>query len=141
MEMQVSTVVDRSVAKVWDFYAVNHVENHPRWDSDLELEKLSDGPIGLGTVIKRRNTRYDTPTEGSMEVVEFEPEKVMGVMIQDGPIATRGRAVFSPVSSDATAMTIWAEFPGMDDSMVDKIKPLMERSAAAIKQLIESEPD
>ena len=36
-------------------------------------------------------------------------------------------------------MTIWAEFPGMDDSMTDKIRPLMERSAHAIKQLIESE--
>jgi len=71
VEVGVSTVVDRPVATVWDFYAIHHVENHPRWDPDLELEKLSDGPIGLGTLIKRRNTRYDTPTEGTMEVIEY----------------------------------------------------------------------
>lgn len=141
MEIQVSTVVDRSLATVWDFYAVHHVENHPRWDPDLELEKLSDGPIGVGTLIKRRNMRYDTPTEGSMEVVEFEPLRVMGLRIQDGPVETRGRATFSAVAPDTTDVTIWAEFPGMDDSMADRIRPLMERSAAAIKKLIESEPD
>ena len=139
MEIDVSTVVDRPVATVWNFYAVHHVENHPRWDPDLELEKLSDGPIRLGTVIKRRNARYDTPTQGTMEVVEFEPEAVMGVKIQDGPIETRGRATFSAATPTTTDMTIWAEFPGMDDSMADKIRPLMERSAMTIKYLIESE--
>jgi hypothetical protein len=35
MELEVSTVVDRPVAVVWNFYAVHHVENHPRWDPDL----------------------------------------------------------------------------------------------------------
>jgi len=48
---------------------------HPGWDPDLELEKLSEGPIGLGTVIRRENTRYDTPTEGRMEVVDWEAER------------------------------------------------------------------
>ena len=139
MEIEVSTVVDRPIATVWDFYAVRHVENHPRWDPDLELVKLSDGPIGLGTLIKRRNMRYDTPTEGSMEVIEFVPERVMGVRIQDGPIETTGRATFSAATPDTTNMTIWADFPRMDDSMADKIRPLMERSAQTIKQLVESE--
>jgi hypothetical protein len=139
VEIEISTVVDLPVAAVWDFYAVHHVENHPRWDPDLELEKLSDGPIALGTLIKRRNIRYDPPTEGTMEVVDFEPGQVMGVMIQDGPIETRGRATFSTASPDTTRMTIWAEFPGLDDSMFDKIRPLMERSAQNIKTLIESE--
>jgi hypothetical protein len=92
VEIAVSTTVHRPLATVWDFYAVHHVENHPRWDPDLELEQLSEGPIGLGTRIKRRNTRYETPTEGTMEVVEFEPQKALGVAIQDGPIETRGRA-------------------------------------------------
>lgn len=125
---------------VWEFYAVHHVENHPRWDPDLELEQVSHGPIGLGTLIKRRNLRYDTPTEGSMEVTELEPQRVMGVKIQDGPVETRGRATFSAATPTTTDVTIWADFPGMDDSMTSRIRPLMERSAAAIKQLIESEP-
>ena len=79
MELEVSTVVDRPPAVVWDFYAVHHVENHPRWDPDLELENTPGGPIRVGTVIRRRSTRFDPPTEGTIEVVEFESQKLMRV--------------------------------------------------------------
>lgn len=139
MEVEVTTVVDRPVAIVWSFVALNHVQNHPRWDPDIELEQITDGPIGLGTVIKRRNTRYETPTQGTMEVVEFEPEKVMGSRIHDGAIEMNGRVTLVAEDEDRTAITLWAESPGMDDSMVEKIAPLMHRSAQTIKRLIESE--
>ncbi len=79
MELEVTTVIDRPVSIVWDFYAVHHVENHPRWDPDIELETATDGPIGVGTVIRRRSTRFETPTEGTMEITEFVPERTMKV--------------------------------------------------------------
>jgi uncharacterized protein YndB with AHSA1/START domain len=139
MQLEVSVVIDRPVATVWDFYAVHHVENHPRWDPDLELENTSDGPIGVGTVIRRRSTRFETPTEGTMEVVEFEPEKAMRVKTQDGPTTINGWALFGARGNDETELTIGGEFPGMDDSMEEKIRPLMERSCANIKSLIESD--
>jgi Polyketide cyclase / dehydrase and lipid transport len=139
MEVEVTTVVDRPVATVWNFVALNHVQNHPRWDPDIELDQITEGPIGLGTVIKRRNTRYETPTEGTMEVVEFEPEKVMGSKIHDGAIETNGRVTLVAEDQDRTAITLWAEFPGMDESMAERIAPLMQRSAQTIKRLIESE--
>lgn len=77
MEVEVTTVVDRPVATVWDWYAVHHVENHPRWDPDMEMEQISEGPIGVGTVIKRHVSRFGNTTEGTMEILEFEPEKAM----------------------------------------------------------------
>jgi len=54
--IQVSEVVDRAVEDVFHFYAHDHVRNHPRWDPDMQLEQFSDGPIGVGTVIRRVNT-------------------------------------------------------------------------------------
>lgn len=139
MELEVTTAVARPVSVVWDFYAVHHVENHPRWDPDLSLEKTSDGPIGLGTVIRRRNTRYETPTESTMEVVEFDPEHMMRLAIQDGPITTNGWARFTSLAEGRTELTLGAHFPDVDDSMAEKIRPLMERSARTIKDLVESE--
>ncbi len=139
MELEVTTVIDRPVSLVWDFYAVHHVENHPRWDPDLELENATDGPIGVGTVIRRRSTRFETPTEGTMEITEFEPERTMKVRTQDGPIRINGWALFASPSEHQTELTIGGEFPGMDDSMKEIIRPLMERSAANIKALIETE--
>ena len=38
MRLDVSEVIDRPPADVFRFYAVNHVQNHPRWDLDMELE-------------------------------------------------------------------------------------------------------
>jgi hypothetical protein len=139
MECEVTTVIDQPIAVVWDFYAVHHVENHPRWDPDIELQAATDGPIGVGTVIRRRSTRFETPTEGTMEITEFDPERTMRVRTQDGPMTINGWARFSSPSSDRTELTIGGDFPGLDDSMKTTIVPLMERSARNIKSLIEAE--
>lgn len=139
MEVEVTTVVDRPVATVWDWYAVHHVENHPRWDPDMEMEQLSEGPIGVGTVIKRHVSRFGNTTEGTMEILEFEPEKAMRGTIQDGSMAINGWALFEAAGENKTKLTIGGEFLGMDDSMAETMRPLIERSAATIKSLIESE--
>jgi uncharacterized protein YndB with AHSA1/START domain len=140
VQIQVSTVIDRPLAKVFQFIAHEHVRNHPRWDPDMELEQVSDGPIGVGTIIRRRNSRSGTPVEGTMEVVEFEPNRAMGMIIHDGPLEMRGRMTFEVVSEDQTTVTTSVELPGLDESM-DKsfLTSQMERSGRNIKQLIESE--
>jgi hypothetical protein len=139
MELEVSIVIDRPVPVVWDFFAVHHVENHPRWDPSLELEATSDGPIGVGTIIKRRATRFGTTTEGTMEVIEYEPEKLMRVETHDGPMTIDGFARFVALGDHQTRLTIGGEFPGLDESMAAQLKPMIERSAATIKSLVESE--
>jgi uncharacterized protein YndB with AHSA1/START domain len=139
MQIEVSTMIDRPVATVWDFYAVHHVENHPRWNPDLELENTTDGPIRVGTVIKRRSTMSETPTEGTMEITEFEPERVMRGKVREGSMTIDGWGLFAVLGENQTKLTIGGEFPGTDASMEERIRPLMERSAANIKTLIETE--
>jgi len=139
VQFQVSQVINRPVAKVFHFYAHEHVRNHPRWDPDMQLEQVSDGPIGVGTIIRRRNTHFGTPVEGTMEVVEFEPDRAFGVVIHDGPTEVRGRVTFKAESQERTTLTISAEPAGFDESMRSSFTSLMERSARNIKHLIESE--
>jgi len=140
MRLQSSVMIDRPVAKVFQFYAVEHVRNHPRWDPDIELEQISGSPIGVGTVIRRRNSRSGTPVEGTMEVVEFEPNRALGMIIHDGPVEMRGRTTFEAVGDDRTVITTVVELPGMDESM-DKsfLISRLERSGRNMKQLMESE--
>ena len=140
VKLQVSNVIDRPVAKVFHFYAHDHVRNHPRWDPDIKLEQISEGPIGVGTLIRRRNRRSGTPVEGTMEVVEYEPNRAFGMIIHDGPVEMRGRATFEAVGDNQTTMTTFLELPGMDESM-DKsfLISRLERSAQHMKQLMESE--
>jgi len=139
LRVKVSKVIDRPVAEVFHFCAREHVRNHPRWDPDMQLEQVSDGPIGVGPIIRRRNTHGGTPVEGTMEVVEFEPDRAFGVVIREGPTETRGRVTFEAEGQERTTLTISAEFADMDESMESLITSLVERSARNIKRLIESE--
>jgi hypothetical protein len=139
VKLEVSEEIERPVPAVFKFYAEDHVRNHPRWDPDMELEQISPDPIGVGVVIRRRNTHFDTPVEGTMEVVEFEPNRAFGVVINDGPMETHGRVTFEAAGQDRTIITISADFLGMDESMKDHVASLMQRSVRTIKALIEAE--
>ena len=140
LQLESSQVIDRPIDKVFHFFAVEHVRNHPRWDSDIELWLDSDGPIGVGTIIRRRNKRSGTPVEGTMEVVEFEPNRAIAMLIHDGPAVMRGRTTFEALSDNQTKITIIFVIPGMDAS-ADKtfLYSKLERSAQIRKQLMESE--
>lgn len=139
MLFEVSQEIERPVEVVFRFFADEHVRNHPRWDPDIELERTSDAPMGVGTVIRRRNSRSGTPVEGTMEVVEYEPNRSFGMVIREGGAEIRGSATFEPRDGGATLLTIRAEMPHIDEGMGDRILGLMRRSVSTIKQLVESE--
>lgn len=140
LQLESSQVIDRPIEKVFHFYAVEHVRNHPRWDADIELWLNSDAPIGVGTVINRRNNHSGTPIEGTMEIVEFDPDRAIAMLIHDGPNVMRGRTTFEAISPEQTRLTLIVELPGMDAS-TDKtfMNNLLERSAGIRKQLMETE--
>ena len=140
LQFESSQVIDRRIDKVFHFFAVEHVRNHPRWDPDIELWLDSDAPIGVGTVIHRRNKRSGTPVEGTMEVVEIEPNRVLAMLIHDGPAEMRGRTTFEAISNNQTKLTTIIDIPWMDEN-TDKtfLNSRLERSAQIRKQLMESE--
>lgn len=139
MEFEVATVIDRSAAAVWDFYAVHHVQNHPRWDPDMALEQVTSGPIGVGTVIRRRYVRFGVLVEGTMEIVEFDPPRTFGAKIQDGQTEMTGRATLTAEGPNRTRLTTHVDIIGADPSMAEKITPLVQRGYDTIKGLVESE--
>jgi uncharacterized protein YndB with AHSA1/START domain len=138
--MKVSTIIDRPPNVVWQFYAVDHLRNHPRWDPKMELWQLTDGPIGVGTRFRRRHTRLDTPIEGTMEVVEFEPHRSMGGVIHDdtpaGLLEVRSRMTVEPHGEGSSLLTVEVELPGREASMEPS---MVEASLARMKELIEGE--
>jgi uncharacterized protein YndB with AHSA1/START domain len=139
MRIEVSTTIDRPVAVVWRFCAVEHVRNHPRWDPDIEMEQVSEGPIGLGTRIRRRNVRWGKPIAGEMEIVEWEPERVMATRIHDANMDMAGRFTFHKDGPDRTVLTIAADIPGLDESKASHLSAMMQRSAENVKRLAESD--
>jgi uncharacterized protein YndB with AHSA1/START domain len=140
LQFESSQVIDRPIDKVFHFYAVEHVRNHPRWDSDIELWLDSDAPIGVGTIIHRRNRRSGNPVEGKMEVVEFEPPHVIAMVIHDGTAVMHGRTTFEALNDNQTRIMTIIDIPWMDEN-ADKIflNSRLEHSARIRKHLMESE--
>ena len=135
-----SQVIDRPIDKVFRFFAVEHVRNHPRWDPDIELWLDTASPIGVGTIIHRRNKRSGTPVEGTMEVVEYEPNRSLGMVIHDGPAVMHGRTTFEAINANQTRLTITFNIHSMDEK-ADKtfLNSRLERAAQIRKELMESE--
>ncbi len=135
-----SQMIDRPIDRVFRFYAVEHVRNHPRWDSDIGLWLESDTPIGVGTIIRRRNKRSGIPVVGTMEIVEFERNRELARVVHDGSAEMRDRTTFEALNDNQTRITIILEIPGMDENADDTfLNSRLERSAQIRKQLMESE--
>lgn len=140
MKAEVSQTIDRPVSTVFQFYAHDQVRNHPRWDPMMELEQLTEGPIGVGAVIRRRNTHFGHPVEGTMEVVEFEENHAFGVRIHDGDTETLGRMVCEPLAPDRTRLVISVDMPWLTDPAAsERLKAMIQGTANNIKALIEAE--
>jgi hypothetical protein len=140
VSVQVSEVIDRPAADVFRFYAIDHVSNHPRWDPNMQLDQVTDGPIGVGTIIKRVNSRSGQPVEGTMEVVEFEMNRAMTMIIHDGSIEMRGRASLEAEGDAQTKLIFDVEFPSMDESMdTSLLASQMQQSLRNIKEFVESD--
>jgi hypothetical protein len=140
LHIEYSHVINRPVEKVFHFMVVEHVENHPRWDSDIELWLDSDDPIGVGTIIKRRNLRSGTPVEGTMEVTEYEPNRKFTTIIHDGPAKMIGGLTFEALRDDQTKVTTLIDLPDMDESMDTSILvKRLEEVAKIREELIEAE--
>jgi len=138
VRIEVSQEIDRPVPVVFKFYADEYVRNHPRWNPAIELWRDSDEPIGLGTIIQRRNSRWDPPVEGTIEIVEYEPNRAFGAVIREGGMEVHGRTTFEEVSEGRTRITVTAEMP-IDESMKDPMTGMIQESHRTIKELIEAE--
>ena len=92
--------------------------------------------IGVGTVIRRRHTHFGAPIEGTMEIVEYEPDRAMGTVIHYGALEIRSRVSFEPEGQRGTRVTISIDVPEAK-SPIDPAP--MEASLREMKRLIESE--
>jgi uncharacterized protein YndB with AHSA1/START domain len=136
MKLELSELIDRPPAEVFRFVATDHVVNHPRWDPFMELEQVSEGPMRVGTVIRRHNSRSGAVVEGTMEVVEYQPDRVFALRIEDGPLVMHTRMLFEPAGKSSTRITGSIDIPAMDAPMDPS--PIGE-SLRRMKQLIEQQ--
>ena len=80
-----SIVIERPIEEVFAYVA--EVTNDPAWHTDiLEARKTTEGPVGKGTVWHTQFKPLMGISEGDMEVVSFEPNRVLAMRGDVGPM-------------------------------------------------------
>ena len=140
MQIEVSTVIDRPVGDIWQFVAVDHFQNHPRWDpSIIQMMPAAPGPIGVGAtcqVIRKQGS-------GTLEVTAFEPDRLMTTSSNIGPFILVMTCRLDAQDATRTRLLLHADTRarGMTRLVMPLLKPIfrrtMRRSLATIKSLVE----
>jgi hypothetical protein len=102
----------------------------------MELKQLSDGPIGLGARVRRRNVRWGTPVDGEIEVVEWEPKRALAMHTRDANMEMHGRTTFEPDGPDRTVVRVVADISGLDEARAQHLSTLIQRSIATVKEVL-----
>jgi carbon monoxide dehydrogenase subunit G len=102
-----SIVIDRPTEEVWEF--VHDTTNNVLWQTTLaESEKLTEGPMDVGTRVREVRHFLGLRIETTWEMTEYEPNRTSAIRGVSGPIPLSGRYRVEAVG-DGTRFTVTGE--------------------------------
>ncbi len=107
-KLEVSIVIKRPVEEVFSF--VNDPANETLWSSGLvESSQISEGPVGVGTIMREVNRILGKRIENTYEITEYEPNRRYSCKSISGPFPWQGTFTFDLVKG-GTKVTMASEF-------------------------------
>ncbi len=82
-----TVLIARPIEDVFGF--LSDLENVPRWNyAIVETRKVSEGPIGVGTVYRQVRS-VPSRSEERLEITTYDPPRQLGLRGRLGPFASR----------------------------------------------------
>ncbi len=140
-----STIVQSTPDKLFDFIGNNLLTNYPRWSPEVkELEKITDGPVKLGTVCRQVRIDQGNRSESTFKVKVFDNGSRICFEGVSNPY--RCDYLIEPVNSLDSRITFVFELLSLDlhvrpfEKLVRiAIQDGTERTVKNIKKLIEAD--
>jgi uncharacterized protein YndB with AHSA1/START domain len=139
-----SITINRPVGEVFAY--VTDLSNEPAWHTDLlEARKTSDGPVGIGAKYQVRFKPFMGYSEGTEEVIGFEPNRLQVVRGEVGPMRPTVSYLVEP-SNGGTRFTrrLQLDASGLMGLLLPLMKVMIVRSNAGfvanLKRVLEREP-
>lgn len=71
-----SALIKSTAAEVFRFIGDDLFHNYPRWSPEVqELECLTDGPVGLGTMVRQVRVDHGQRSESTFRITIYEPPR------------------------------------------------------------------
>ena len=133
-------VIDRPPGEVFAFLA--NPENDPQWRRGV-IELRHESGAGVGA---RYAQKVSGPAGRSIaadiEIVDYEPERLIGFRTTSGPVRPRGRYVLTPESEGTRVrFELEAEAKGLKRLLAPMVQKTMDSEVQALerlKQVLES---
>jgi uncharacterized membrane protein len=146
VHIQGDIVINRPVEEVFDFVADQR--NEPRYNPRMiRAEKISSGPIGLGTRFRAETKTTRRPAEMTIEVTAYERPRRLASSTHLSTMDIHGTLVFDPVPGGGTRMRwLWDVEPrGASKLMRPVIARMGQRQEqtiwANLKRFLEARED
>jgi uncharacterized protein YndB with AHSA1/START domain len=104
-KIEVSTVINRPVEEV--FAVLSNEENRPKWSSTtVEVKKISEGPIGVGTTWRGVDRIFGRRMERESVYTEYERNRKITQKSTSGPVPFEVRSIYEPVEGGTRIIVI-----------------------------------
>ena len=138
-----SVVIERPIDEVWEF--VHDTTKDALWQTTLtESEKLTDGPMRVGTRVREVRHFLGVRIELTWEVTEYEPNRTSAIRGVSGPVPLTGRYRLEPLDF-GTRFTVSGELDAhglfkLAEPVFARITSReLEANLGHLKDLLESE--
>jgi len=142
IKVELSVVIKRPVEEVFAF--LSDLENNLKWrSSQIEVQKTSTGPIGVGTTYRMVNNVLGHRLETEAEVTEYEPNRKFTSIDKSGNFPLVAQRFFEPVKGGTRVRLVLKAEPGGFVKLAEPLvasmgKRRFETDVANLKDLMEA---
>ena len=142
IHLEFSSLIQRPIAEVYAF--ISTPTNIPRWQSNIrEVKPSSTGPVAVGSTFQSAGEIIGRKIEGTLTVIEMDPEKKFGFRGNNGPMTVNIHLNFKALGTGTKlSLSIDAEpggaFKLAEGLLTNQLKGQMEKNFAALKTLLET---
>ena len=99
-----SEVINRPVQDVFEY--ITNIDNWPNWSGEvIEIKKISERPIDLGTTFSTSVRVMGRQIENTIEVVAYDQDRKLSLKTTSGPVDGFLHCNFEPVEG-STKLTV-----------------------------------
>ena len=141
LKIESTAVINRPIEEV--FAVLSNVENNPKWSSAfLEVNKTSEGPVGVGTTWRGVGKFLGQQIEVEIEETEYEPNR-KSTQKSKSPFPVDQQMTFEKVDGGTRVNLIFEAEPGGFFKLAEPLfasmaKRNIEGELANLKDLMEA---
>jgi uncharacterized protein YndB with AHSA1/START domain len=142
LKIEISNVINRPVEEV--FAVASDPETYPKWSPGLiEVKRISEGPIGVGTTWRLVRQALGLRLEGDLDLTEYEPNRKFTLDSKSRPFPGEARWTFDAVEGATRVSVVLQAEPGGFFKLAEPLlrsftKRTMETELANLKDLVEA---